>query len=63
MAFFPAEILSAHITVYPSASDKNAKYMLQVVQGSIKNEPSESIYHVVYSYKHHSVIESLSVYR
>lgn len=63
VVFFPPEILTAHLTVYPPTIKEDGKFMLRVVQGSIKNEPSEALYHVVYSYKHHGHLESLSIFR
>lgn len=68
VAFFPHELLSAHTIVYPTTiNDKKctSHNSLAVVKGFVKNEPSTSIYHVLYSFNvtGESHRETMSIFR
>lgn len=68
VVYFPDELLLGHEIVYPDMLS-NGKILalppsLRVVQGTIKNEPSKPLHHVVYSYSLDGrVFKSLSLFR
>lgn len=67
VAFFPPELLTAHTSIYPPPSVAVQKTLghisLSVVQGSLKNEPTNALHHVVYTYNNDGNRESLSIFR
>ncbi|CEF60107.1 85/88 kDa calcium-independent phospholipase A2 [Strongyloides ratti] len=67
VVFFPDELLLGHEIVYPNSLDEKKIIpipSLRVVQGTIKNEPSKPLHHVVYSYSVETkVFKSLSLFR
>ncbi|KAI1725474.1 ankyrin repeats (3 copies) domain-containing protein [Ditylenchus destructor] len=63
VAFFPSELLPAHKFIYPPSSN-DSRPDLTVVQGSLKNEPTKCLHHVVYAYStDQGNQESLTIYR
>uniref|UniRef100_A0A0N4ZC78 phospholipase A2 n=1 Tax=Parastrongyloides trichosuri TaxID=131310 RepID=A0A0N4ZC78_PARTI len=66
VVYFPDELLLGHEIVYPDviASNKSSPPSLRVVQGTIKNEPSKPLHHVVYSYQgQDKIFKSMSLFR
>uniref|UniRef100_A0AC35TXJ3 Phospholipase A2 n=1 Tax=Rhabditophanes sp. KR3021 TaxID=114890 RepID=A0AC35TXJ3_9BILA len=70
VVYFPDELLSAHETLYPDSEDtvesSSTSTTIRIVQGTIKNEPTVPLHHVVYSYKMDDpkkAIKTLSLYR
>uniref|UniRef100_A0A0K0FBV7 phospholipase A2 n=1 Tax=Strongyloides venezuelensis TaxID=75913 RepID=A0A0K0FBV7_STRVS len=66
VVYFPDELLLGHEIVYPDVTHipKSSPPSLRVVQGTIKNEPSKPLHHVVYSYNvEGKIFKSLSLFR
>uniref|UniRef100_A0A914X3D3 Tumor suppressor p53 n=1 Tax=Plectus sambesii TaxID=2011161 RepID=A0A914X3D3_9BILA len=62
IAVFPADLFAAHPRMLPSKSDKEV--IFSVCQGSVKNQPNMSLYHVTFAFTNEEgQTQTLSIFR